>query len=360
MKKRLLWLGLFVVGLVAVGGLIVVSGVVPMKASSGHWAITRWLLEFSKQRSVATHSLGVKAPDLDDPDLILLGAGSYQTSCFSCHGSPEFPNLAVPSAMTPQPPDLRDIAGKYDAPELFSIVKHGLKFTGMPAWPSQRRDDEVWAVVAFLQKLPGMSSAEYRHWVWGQTSLEERSEYLSASGEVAFANCARCHGEDGMGRGSDAFPVLAGQSDQYLKNALEAYATGQRASGVMQPVASRLRDEEIAAMADHYAGLAVQDRPSADPSDEAIARGERIAIAGDPSRSIPACVDCHDPAGVERKDAYPILYGQSAEYIVRQLELFKGGHRGGSEFAHLMKPVVKRMTPEQMRDVAAYLSSRTR
>mgnify|MGYP003298824914 CR=1 FL=1 len=31
--------------------------------------------------------------------------------------------------------------------ELFSIVKHGLKFTGMPAWPTQSRDDEVRRVI---------------------------------------------------------------------------------------------------------------------------------------------------------------------------------------------------------------------
>jgi hypothetical protein len=37
------------------------------------------------------------------------------------------------------------------------IVKNGLKYTGMPGWVAIERDDEIWAVVAFLtriQKLP--------------------------------------------------------------------------------------------------------------------------------------------------------------------------------------------------------------
>ena len=49
--------------ILAVGGmLVVVSGLVPIKASSGHWRITSWLLHFAMRRSVATHSLGPAGP----------------------------------------------------------------------------------------------------------------------------------------------------------------------------------------------------------------------------------------------------------------------------------------------------------
>jgi hypothetical protein len=39
-------------------------------------------------------------------------------------------------------------------------VKHGIKMTGMPGW-SDHTDDELWATVAFLEKLPGMSEEQY-------------------------------------------------------------------------------------------------------------------------------------------------------------------------------------------------------
>ena len=43
----------------AVGGMLVAaSGIVPIKASSGHWPITAWFLNFSMGRSVATHTIG--------------------------------------------------------------------------------------------------------------------------------------------------------------------------------------------------------------------------------------------------------------------------------------------------------------
>src|SRR5688572_19158225 len=47
------------------GFLFVASGIMPIKASSGHWAITAWFLNFAMRRSVVTHSFGVKAPNLD-------------------------------------------------------------------------------------------------------------------------------------------------------------------------------------------------------------------------------------------------------------------------------------------------------
>lgn len=67
------------VGALGIAGfLVAASGIIPIKASSGHWAITRWFLNFSMERSVATHSVGLEAPRLDEPWLVLKGAGPYR------------------------------------------------------------------------------------------------------------------------------------------------------------------------------------------------------------------------------------------------------------------------------------------
>ena len=50
---------------------------------------------------------------------------------------------------------------RWNPEELLYLVKHGIKFTGMPAWTALQRDDEVWAVVAFLRALPGMDADDY-------------------------------------------------------------------------------------------------------------------------------------------------------------------------------------------------------
>jgi cytochrome c553 len=60
---------------------------------------------------------------------------------------------------------------------------------------------------------------------------------------------------------------------------------------------------------------------------------------------------------IPRNAIYPDLAGQHADYLVLQLRLFRRQHRGGTDHAHLMRPVAQRLTPEQMRDVALYYAS---
>jgi cytochrome c553 len=331
-----------------IGFLVAASGLIPIRASSGHWAITRWFLKFSMTRSVATHTIGMKAPPLGDRALVIKGAGAYDLSCRPCHGSPDLPEPRVAQAMLPRPPYLAPVAGERSAPELFYVIKHGLKFTGMPAWPAQSRDDEVWAVVAFLLELPKLDAAAYRRLVRGDESVFDRS---------IVETCARCHGLDGNGRGVSAFPRLAGQRRTYLFNALQAFHGGRRHSGFMEPVAAALSVAEMQRMALYFSALDPGARPVGGRPQDAIARGMAIASRGIPAQEVPACSDCHGPAPSRKNDAYPILAGQFSDYLLLQLELFKSGSRGGSRYAHLMRPVAAGLTREQMRDVAFYYES---
>ena len=368
--RRFIVTAAVLLGVVAAGAVIVVStGLVPAKASSRHWAITNAILHFAMQRSVATHAPDGPLPGLDDPALVARGAGHYHSACLPCHGSPErgyFPRVAF--GMTPPPPFLPDQIDHWEPEELFFIVKHGVKFTGMPAWPSQARDDEVRAMVAFLRVLPELDAERYRALAHGEVAGEVASAAsLDSFGatptkRALVLSCARCHGEDGQGRGG-ASPRLAGQQPEYMLNALEAYARGGRHSGIMQPVANGLGEEARRYLAEHYGAMsgggARDERRlrggGAEP--EAIARGERIALRGVPEKGVPSCADCHGPDRPPRNPAYPLLAGQYADYLVAQLELFKKKTRGGSPFAHLMEPVAERLTPEEMRDVAAFYAS---
>ena len=86
------------------------------------------------------------------------------------------------------------------------------------------------------------------------------------------ANCARCHGVDGRGRGVGAFPKLAGQRSTYLLAALQAFARGARHSGIMEPIAAGLSLEEMRELALYYGTLPEQrrrPRPSSHTGDRA-------------------------------------------------------------------------------------------
>jgi cytochrome c553 len=253
---------------------------------------------------------------------------------------------------------------RWSPEQLFYIVKHGLKFTGMPAWPAAGRDDEVWDVVAFLQTLPGLDAEAYRQLARGASGDAGGGQALryAASGDrrgpdVVRASCAACHGLDGAGR-DGAFPVLAAQKADYMALALRAYRDSRRYSGIMEPVAVSLSDLEAARAVSYYTALPTPANGAAAPSSaESLERGQAIAVRGLPARKIPACVECHGPSIAPKNPAYPILAGQPAAYLRRQLVLLQQGARGGSEYVHLMQAFAGRLRTDEVADVAAYFSS---
>jgi cytochrome c553 len=345
------WLttGAMAAGAMIVAAVMVISGVVPIKASSGHWRITAALLDFAKTRSVSTHAWGIDAPPLDDQALVLRGAGQYESGCLPCHGGPGRRLPPVMAAMTPSPPELTDRLVRWAPEELFSIVKHGIKFTGMPAWPVQQRDDEVWAMVAFLRLMPQLDAAAYHGLAYGDAN--QRSDAPTAVRNV----CWRCHGPDGTGRGPGAFPSLAGQRAEYLYLSLRAFADRNRFSGIMSGIAANLDDNGMRAAAAYYAGLAPR---AGEPADEpSIARGATIASRGVPERDIPACVECHGPTAHPKNPAYPRLAGQHVRYLREQLQLLRERRRGGSANVTLMHVFVDRLRQDEIRDVTLYYGS---
>lgn len=313
-------------GLVA-GLAVGIGGLAPIAASSGHWAVTEWALQLFKRRSVATQSLGLSPPNLDDPVLVMTGAGHYEAGCRFCHGAPGERMPVVPRHELPHPPRLDGSVRQYEPRELHFIVMNGLKFTGMPAWPAPQRPDEVWAVVAFLQRLPELDAAEYRSLV-----SPSQTEGHSRAPEVVQEICARCHGADGLGGRGAAFPILAGQKPEYLRRSLEAYAAGERYSGIMQPIAFGLTVRQVSSAVDWYAST---KRALGARTPDAL-EGERIARRGIAERKIPACADCHTRAS---HPSYPLLEGQPVHYLRRQIRLFAENRRGGTKFASLMDNV---------------------
>ena len=329
--------------------LVVATGVIPIQASSGHWKVTAWMLDLIKRRSVHTYSRSIEVPALDHPALLARGAGHYERSCRACHGSPAAARPPLVMKMTPHPPFLPERMGRWDDAELFQLVKHGIKFTGMPAWPAPQRNDEIWAVVAFLRQLPRLNADQY----WRLAVGEPRHPGASPP---MIEMCAACHGADGAGRDGGGFPIIAGQNAPYLRRALDAYAAGQRHSGIMGPIAAAIDPRTRDALIAFYSALPT---PAPRRSDGDAMRGETIALRGIPERRIPACLECHAPDADQNRE-YPILDGQHAEFLLLQLQLFNEDARGGSGLASIMRPIAMRLTPEEKKDVAAYFAGRSR
>ena len=149
-------------GVLTVAGVtFIVSGVYDVGATAQHWPLTSWILRTARLRSIERHAAGIKAPPgLETDANILMGADHFSTHCAICHGAPGVPRGDIAEGLYPQPPNLTVAAKEFTPGELFWILKHGIKMTGMPAW-SDHTDQEMWAIVAFLEKLPMMSESDY-------------------------------------------------------------------------------------------------------------------------------------------------------------------------------------------------------
>ena len=352
-RRGLTWRGILAIlivfvaveGVVGAAGamLFAWSGAYDVAATAEHWPITRWILHYTMRHSVAARAGSRNPPNLDDPQLIALGAAHYATGCAPCHGEPGGPASPIASGMTPVPPRLDWPVYEFTADELHWIVKHGIKMTAMPAWPAQQRDDEVWAMVAFLKAAPTMKPDQYRTLAWGP------------DGKVGRDTCSRCHGEDGNGR--DGFPKIAGLSYPYIVEALKEFRTGTRHSGFMQPVAARLSDDEIDGFARYFSGK--ERKPAKTPAvpPDVLAHGQALAVPSDSVRSSAACLSCHVTDASKRSPTVPDIAGQDPAYLAEQLRLFRSGVRSETKSAQIMVRAAKMLTDQDIEAVSAYVAS---
>ena len=166
-----------VIAVVSIFGFLY-SGLYPIGADDSHTRVVYWALETLRERSVANASKDIVVPALDDPKLLLAGGPDYNEMCASCHLKPGKSESDMSLGLYPVPPDLTtsdgDHGDDHDSPEQrFWVIKHGIKASGMPAWGLTHDDQRIWAMVAFLQKLPELTPFQYQILTARTSSNEE-------------------------------------------------------------------------------------------------------------------------------------------------------------------------------------------
>lgn len=145
--------------------LLIYTGAYNIAADAPHLAPVYSLLNAVRQRSIAVRAAGIAVPvDLGDSKRIAAGAGLYNEMCSGCHLGPGLERSEISQGLYPRAPELARGLAATPAEEFWAI-KHGIKMTGMAAWGPTHNDTLIWDMVAFLQKLPGMTAAQYQQTV---------------------------------------------------------------------------------------------------------------------------------------------------------------------------------------------------
>jgi len=187
-------------------------------------------------------AIGAAPAEVPKPDLER-GKQLVTTVCAACHSA----NGVSPS---PAQPNLAGQNAGYIASQLALFKAGTRKNPIMQPMAATLSPEDMRSVGAYLQSLSPAHSVAH------DKALAEKGQKIWRAGnkQLGVPACAGCHGAAGHGNGSQ-FPRLAGQYPELVAAWLKAYATGDRASDVMGPIASRLSDAEGKAVVEYISGL---------------------------------------------------------------------------------------------------------
>ncbi|MBS0125489.1 c-type cytochrome [Thetidibacter halocola] len=150
--------------------------------------------------------------------------------CRTCHGADGFAQIPIAPHIGGEPA---------------SYIRAQLT-----AFRDGTREHEMMSIVA--RALTDQQIADLAAWYSGHMVSVE----VTADPANAPEACVACHGVDGLHQIEDA-PNLAGETNIYIDTQLKAFRTGKRTHDIMSAIAADLSDEEIRAVADWYAAIAI-------------------------------------------------------------------------------------------------------
>jgi len=170
------WKGFFVVILIEAVvaiclALVVQFGGFPMGADAHASKLEAQLGEWTHNTWVKHHSPNEADPVPVNDDTLMAGAKLYQGNCAVCHGGENYTNSPLGRGIYPGAPqfmrfvEFQQTHPKFKMPKgtpaqeqarndhSFFVIKHGIRFTGMPAWKYNMSDTQIWEVVNFMHHM---------------------------------------------------------------------------------------------------------------------------------------------------------------------------------------------------------------
>lgn len=146
--------------LIAAGLIVIWTGAFNVAATDPHWGPVRAALGAAMENSVRARASEEEAGSFDMAKAAE-GFEEFDETCVHCHGAPGVEPARWTKGLRPNPPDLSEEAGEWNRAEVFWIVKHGIKMSGMPGLAPTHEDAEIRNIVAFVAQLPQMSPEDY-------------------------------------------------------------------------------------------------------------------------------------------------------------------------------------------------------
>jgi len=178
--KQLIWAVFAVLVALLLLGAFNLYGGYDVAADQPHSAPALWLANTARTNSVSARAKDIALPAGFGSDAqVKAGASEYAEMCSQCHLAPGAERSEISQGLYPRAPELAK-GNALTPEEQFWVVKHGIKMTGMPAWGVTHDDKLIWSIVAFIQKLPTLSTDEYK--MMTKDAAEEHEEMKDMPG----------------------------------------------------------------------------------------------------------------------------------------------------------------------------------
>ena len=166
-----------------------------------------------------------------------------------------------------------------------------------------------------------------------------------AAGERKYGICASCHGIEGRSF-KPHYPILAGQNARYLLRQLQDFKEHRRGDPNMDAVVTALSAQDMRDLAEFFA--------SRKPGFGGFKADRSRAARGRIRTRAASCGKCHTGNGASTVSAFPQVFGQHRDYVVKQLLDFRDGRRTND--GGVMGQIAQGMTDAYIDDLGNYLA----
>src|SRR5579859_6517044 len=161
-RNRALWLLAFASVVFVVAGAVAAARR-GFSARDQPSALETYVARTARNMAVPSKAGKQKNPFPTSPELIAEARAHWADHCATCHGNDGSGNTEIGRNLYPKAPDMRgERTQDLTDGELFSIIKNGVRLTGMPAWgdPAGHDDADNWKLVRFIRHLPNITPQE--------------------------------------------------------------------------------------------------------------------------------------------------------------------------------------------------------
>jgi thiosulfate dehydrogenase len=156
-----------VVGLIAVIGYVgVVTGtLIPANADARPGKLERWAAGMSLRATISREAPTSAAPVAADDAALTQGIKLYAGNCIVCHGAADGRPSTIGFGLYQHAPLLgrHGVEGDPEG-EIYWKVRHGIRFTGMPAFGNTLSETQIWEVVVFLKHMDSLPPGPDARW----------------------------------------------------------------------------------------------------------------------------------------------------------------------------------------------------